>query len=129
MIHGTIAVLLGLGALVGCQPPGDGDLAILRGIVVAGPTCPVVRDPPDPACEDRPVAGAEIVILDARGDEVARVRTDEAGIFTAELPAGEYRLSPRPIEGLLGTPTATDIVVVEGLDPEPVTITYDTGIR
>jgi hypothetical protein len=112
-----------------CQRPADGDGAILTGLVLAGPTCPVVRDPPDPACDDRPVAGAEILIVDVRGDEVARARADAAGAFAVTLPAGEYQLVPQPVEGLLGTPGPTAIVVEDGVDLERVTIVYDTGIR
>jgi hypothetical protein len=112
-----------------CQPPADDDGAILTGLVLAGPTCPVERDPPDPACDDRPVEGAEIVIVDGRGEEVARTRTDAAGAFAVTLPAGEYQLVPQPVEGLLGTAGPTAIVVEDGVDLEPVTIVYDTGIR
>jgi hypothetical protein len=126
---GTVFLVLVMAAMAAaCQPSTD-DGAILTGLVRAGPTCPVVRDPPDPACDDRPVGGAEIVIVDARGDEVVRTRTDAAGAFTVTLPAGEYQLVPQPVEGLLGTPGATAIVVVDGEDLEPVTIIYDTGIR
>ena len=102
---------------------------MLAGIVQAGPTCPVVRDPPDPACEDRPVVGAEIVIVDAQCQEVARTMSDAEGAFTFGLVAGEYQLVPQPVEGLLGTASPLAVVVVEGADIGPVTIVYDTGIR
>jgi hypothetical protein len=113
-----------------CQQPAD-DVAttMVSGRVLAGPTCPVARDPPDPACADRPVAGAEIVAVDARGQEVARASTDAEGGFTLSLPAGEYQLVPQPVEGLLGTASPTAIVVVDGAPLDPVTIVYDTGIR
>ena len=115
---------------VACQQPADGvQPTMVTGIVLAGPTCPVVRDPPDPACEDRPVAGAEIVAVDAQGQEVARASSDAEGGFSLALAAGEYQLVPQPVEGLLGTASPTAIVVVEGAPPEPVTIVYDTGIR
>ena len=32
----------------------------IAGRALAGPACPVVRDPPDPSCLDRPVAGATL---------------------------------------------------------------------
>lgn len=114
---------------VACQQPSDDGATTVTGVVLAGPGCPVVRDPPDPACEDRPVEGAEIVILDAQDGEVARIRTDAGGTFTISLQPGEYQLVPQPVEGLLGTPAASALMVVEGADPEPVTIVYDTGIR
>ena len=126
----TTAVLL-LVVVVGaaCQPSTDEAKGILTGQVLTGPTCPVVRVPPDPGCEDRPVADAEIVIVDAQGEEVARTRTDAAGAFTVSVPAGEYQLVPQPVEGLMGTASAISVTVVGGEDPEPVTIVHDTGIR
>ena len=45
------------------------------------------------------------------------------------LEAGEYRLVPQPVEGLMGTAAALEIVVADGAPGEPVTIGYDTGIR
>jgi hypothetical protein len=129
--RGTMALLLVMAATaLACQPPADDDDGtMLTGLVLAGPTCPVERDPPDPACDERPVEGAEIVIVDVRGDEVARTRTDAAGTFAVRLPAGEYQLVPQPVEGLLGTPGPTAIAVEDGVDLDPVTIVYDTGIR
>lgn len=123
--------MLAIAALVGaCQQPADDVVTtMLSGIVLAGPTCPVVRDPPDPACEDRPVAGAEIVAVDAEGQEVARASSDAEGAFTMALAAGEYQLVPQPVEGLLGTATTIAIVVGDAAPLEPVTIVYDTGIR
>ena len=116
--------------VVGCQQPtDDATTTMLSGIVRAGPTCPVVRDPPDPACQDRPVAGAEIVVVDAQGQEVARTTSDAEGAFTLSLAAGEYQLLPQPVERLLGTASPVPVVVVEGADIEPVSIVYDTGIR
>ena len=123
--------MLAVAALVvACQQPADlGPTSTLSGIVLAGPTCPVVRDPPDPACEDRPVAGAAIVAVDAQGQEVGRANTDADGMFSLALAAGEYQLVPQPVEGLLGTAPPNSIVVVDGAPLEPVTIVYDTGIR
>lgn len=126
-------VVMGLAAAalaVGCQQPAESaPTTMVSGIVLAGPTCPVVRDPPDPACEDRPVAGAEIVAVDAQGQEVARASSDAEGGFSLALPAGEYQLVPKPVEGLLGTASPIAILVVDGDSHEPVTIVYDTGIR
>ena len=50
-----------------CQAPAPDQT--ITGIVTAGPVCPVVTDPPDPDCEDRPVAGGEIVVRNAAGDD------------------------------------------------------------
>jgi hypothetical protein len=127
----TVALTLAIAAIaVACQQPADGGpTTMLTGIVLAGPTCPVVRDPPDPACEDRPVVGAEIVAVDAQGQEIARASSDDEGGFSLALPAGDYQLVPQSVEGLMGTASPQAIVVEEGAHLEPVTIVYDTGIR
>jgi hypothetical protein len=125
----TIAVLvLASVGLVGCQPPGQAPGAVVSGTAVSGPSCPVVTEPPDPACDDRPVAGAEMVIVDEAGNEVARVRTDGDGRFSVELEAGEYLLIPQPVEGLRGTPLEVGLAVDE-TDVDVGLISYDTGIR
>ena len=110
-----------------CQAPSPDQT--ITGIVTAGPVCPVVTDPPDPGCDDRPVAGAEIVVRDASGETVATVRSAEDGTFSVAVPAGRYELVPQPVEGLMGTAAAVEVTVREGGLPAPVEIIYDTGIR
>jgi hypothetical protein len=101
----------------------------VRGTVTAGPTCPVVTDPPNPNCADRPVAGAVLVFRDASGVEVARVSSAADGTFSIELAPGAYHLVPQPLHGLMGTPAPMDVGVVAGRPMTEVTVSYDTGIR
>lgn len=115
--------------LAACTPAPRAEDLTLRVVVVAGPTCPVVSDPPDPNCDDRPVEGAVILVHDEGGGEVARMTTDANGDALAGLAPGTYVLVPQPVEGLMGTAGPVEISIVEGVDPEPVTIAYDTGIR
>ena len=98
----------------------------VRGYVHAGPTCPTVQNPPASGCEDRPVVGARLSIVDASGAPVEDVTTDSEGRFSADLPAGDYTLVPQPVEGLLGTAPAQGFTVpVAG----ELDVAYDTGIR
>ena len=101
----------------------------VRGIAVAGPTCPVVTVPADPACADRPVEGAVIVALDDAGIEVARVTTGPDGAFSIGLAPGSYRIVPQPVEGLTGTATAQGVGIAAGEPMAELTFSYDTGIR
>src|SRR5688500_13912350 len=101
----------------------------VRGIALAGPTCPVVTVPADPACADRPVEGAVIVALDDAGVEVARATTAADGTFTIGLAPGSYRLVPQLVEGLMGIATEQEIVVAAGEPMAELTFAYDTGIR
>lgn len=99
-----------------------------RGVVLRGPICPVVTDPPDPDCADQPVVGATLVFTTLDGTEVARATTDASGEFSVELAPGAYRLVAQPVEGLMGTPAPIDFGVEAGVMSE-LTVGYDTGIR
>jgi hypothetical protein len=105
------------------------DATGVRGTVTAGPTCPVERDPPDPSCAARPVAGAVLVFTGADGTEVARATSAADGTFTVELAPGAYRVTAEPVDGLMGTPAPMDVEVVAGQPMTELPVSYDTGIR
>jgi carboxypeptidase family protein len=126
-MHTALLALIASLLLACCQAPAA-DQAI-TGIVTAGPVCPVVSDPPDPSCEDRPVAGAEIVVRNESGDEVARARTGADGTFSVSVGPGRYELVPQPVEGLMGTAAPVEVTIEEGVPGERIEISYDTGIR
>ena len=105
------------------------DATGIRGTVTAGPTCPVVTDPPQPGCDARPVGGAILVVMDANGKEVGRVTSGADGSFAIELAPGAYRITARPVEGLMGTPAPMDVVVEAGQPMTELQVSYDTGIR
>lgn len=109
------------------SPAGAGATG-LRGVALAGPVCPVERNPPDPGCAPRPVAGAEITIRDAAGQVSAMIATGPDGSFLVELPAGTYTVEPVAVEGLMGTAAPVSVEVIAGRVTE-VTLAYDTGIR
>jgi hypothetical protein len=104
---------------------GDGTIDLL---LLAGPTCPVVTDPPEPGCDGGEVAGATVVIRDAAGSVVTELTSDGAGHARTVLPAGVYVVEPHPVEGLMGTPAAVALWAI-GSDVAPFTLAYDTGIR
>ena len=105
-------------------PPGTG-VAITA---AAGPTCPVERIPPDPACAPRPVADAKILIKAGDGTIVATLVTDANGAAIIDLFPGIYAVEPQPAAGLMGTAAAQKVTVVAGA-LTPVLLAYDTGIR
>jgi hypothetical protein len=119
---GTIALVHDTGDPL---PDGSG----VSGTVTAGPTCPVVTNPPDPACAERPVAGAVLVISDQNGTEVGRVTAGQDGSFSFHLAPGAYRLVPQPVEGLMGTAAPIDFEIEAGQPMTEVQVSYDTGIR
>jgi len=101
----------------------------VAGLVTAGPTCPVVTDPPDPSCADRPVEGAVLVVTTPAGVEVARTTSDAEGRFELSLAPGTYRLEPQPVEGLMGTAAPIEFSVEPGTPAVYLLVGYDTGIR
>ena len=109
-------------------PPSAAGSGTVAGLVLAGPVCPVVQSPPDPACADRPVVGAVIVALDASGREVARASSGADGRYRIPLPPGTYTLVPQPVDGFMGT-ASTVIVEVRTGSTTMADLAYDTGIR
>jgi hypothetical protein len=112
----------GGGSTGGILPGGSG----IQGRVLAGPTCPVVTLN-DPSCNDRPVVGATILVLNANGTEVARVLTDAAGRYEVTLPSGPYTIEPQPVEGFMHVAEPVAVTVDAGV--ASVDLAYDTGIR
>jgi hypothetical protein len=103
---------------------------VLEVTAVAGPTCPVETDPPDPNCAPRPVEGARVLVSpgDGRDIVVADGTTDARGQVTFELAPGDYIVTAFEVAGLMGTPEPATVTVA-GDEAEPLTFSYDTGIR
>jgi hypothetical protein len=103
----------------------------IAGRAVAGPTCPVAQEPPDPACADRPVEGAVVVIRDPAGRQVAEATTAPDGTYLAAVPqGGTYVVEAQPVDGVMGAPGPIEIVVPAGAGAWAVAdLGYDTGIR
>ncbi|MDH3469756.1 MAG: hypothetical protein OEM94_00405, partial [Acidimicrobiia bacterium] len=62
----ALLVILGGAACAGersSEATVVGDVYPVSGYVHAGPTCPVMQDPPQTGCEDRAVDGAELLVL------------------------------------------------------------------
>lgn len=97
------------------------------GTVTAGPTCPVLQDPPDPACANRPVADARIIVFDLTGRKVAHTTTSEGGMFSLALPPGVYEIVAEPVPGLMGLPAPVPVEILDAF--LTIDLEYDTGIR
>lgn len=124
------AFVTGLLAMASCSS-SDVDrsqYALVHGVALSGPTCPVDTDPPSPSCLPRPVPDAEVVVANLDSGAEVRTRTDSEGIYSVSIEPGRVRVSAKQVDGLLGTPDAVD------LDASPVGVhrvdlMYDTGIR
>jgi hypothetical protein len=104
---------------------GQSGLAITA---LAGPVCPVERDPPDPACAPRPVADATVHVTDLNGHSLGIVVTDAAGMMFVGLAPGDYIVTAEAVDGLMGAPGPVQVTVTDGV-VTPVQLDFDTGIR
>lgn len=101
-------------------------LGKISGTILLGPTCPVMKDPPDQKCADKPIFG-EFIVKDIAGvNEIARFSTQQDGSFFVSLPAGEYSIES---ETPLGLGIQTYRIEVRAGEKSEYTITFDTGIR
>lgn len=108
---------------------GPGGPSSLMVSASAGPTCPVVSDPPDPACADRPVADAVVTATPVKGD-AREAHTGADGTYTLNLPAGIYLVTAE--SATVGLPGAEPQSVVLALGADGVgslAFSFDTGIR
>lgn len=132
MIELRVLVAFALLAVIGlaCTAPSASEpVAVsVSGSALAGPVCPVEREPPDPACAPRPVEGADISVVDANGEQVALVTTDASGAFAFDVVPGTYRLVAMPVAGLMGTPSPLELDVGPAGATE-IVLEFDTGIR
>lgn len=100
----------------------------IEGTVLLGPTCPVMRDPPDPQCADKPYATVVTVYRTGSKTPFAIGNSDENGAFTFALPPGSYTLMAGGAAERLPRCNETSAAVV----PEEYVradISCDTGIR
>ncbi|HEY5383147.1 MAG TPA: hypothetical protein VIJ88_01165 [Candidatus Paceibacterota bacterium] len=109
---------------------GDGGLTYksgIRGTIMAGPTCPVERNPPDPACADKPL---QTLVSIFRASDLAHVvmqiQSNASGTFEVSLPPGNYMVGAG--ESSLPRCTQTPAVVASNTYTTMV-VPCDTGIR
>ena len=123
---GAVAVLLVLAGAVTAHGAGSG----LRLRVVAAPTCPVERLPPDPMCAPRAFAASVRVTRLSDGRVVGRLHTGADGRSTLALRPGRYALRVRPESGrpLPRCPAVVRATVRSGRYAS-VTVSCDSGIR
>ena len=103
------------------DPPNSG----VRGVVTAGPQCPVVIQ--GSPCPDQPWQGA-VRITTSAGEVVRTLQTDDRGRFEVPLSEGTYEVIAENEQDRLPTASPQTVKVSQGEWVE-VTLTVDTGIR
>ncbi|OGD67983.1 hypothetical protein A3I18_00135 [Candidatus Campbellbacteria bacterium RIFCSPLOWO2_02_FULL_35_11] len=98
----------------------------VKGVISTGPTCPVIKNPPEPQCDDKPVQG-EFIVKSVSGEiEIKRFTTDANGNFLVYLEPDQYSIwSVKP----LGIHNQSYLVEVTKDKISEYNISFDTGIR
>lgn len=105
-------------------------LSGLNGNIHIGPTCPVERNPPDPACADRPYVNARVSIENkTNGSIVSQVVSDNEGNFRVVILPGVYIVDVQPMNNnILPRCPPKEVVVKTGVFVN-VDVSCDSGIR
>ncbi len=98
----------------------------ISGTASLGPTCPVERMPPDPACAYKPYQGSFYVRTES-GKLVATLSTRSDGSFKLNLDPGTYIITLASTSVMPRLSPTT--VIVEKGKSTTVALTLDSGIR
>ncbi len=100
----------------------------ILGTVLLGPTCPVMRDPPDPQCADKPYA-TQLVLTNADGSRVIKTfASDAEGKFRIDIKPGMYAIRTAAAANLLPYCQSQPFELKVN-DSVEVAVSCDTGIR
>lgn len=101
----------------------------ITGTVLLGPTCPVLRDPPDPECADKPFA-TRLALTSEDGAKVMKEFTsNEDGTFYVEVPPGNYAIRSAAAANVLPYCASSGTIVVPVNGSAAAVVSCDTGIR
>jgi len=89
----VVAVAVAVSFLASCGEQGGSEATReqsgIAGRVHLGPQCPVVTK--DRPCPDKPAAGSKVtIVIQARGEVVARTTTNVDGIYRVAVAPGNY---------------------------------------
>jgi hypothetical protein len=118
----------------GCRPhPAAEDVGefwgSVRGTVFLGPTCPVIQDPPDPECADRPYE-TELALTSADESRIIKkFRSAADGTFHIEVPPGEYVIRSASVTNTFPVCRSDGTILVSVNGYAEITVYCDTGIR
>jgi hypothetical protein len=102
-------------------------VSTIRGAVHLGPTCPVMREPPDPQCADKPYVTMIQVYRVGSSVVVASGQSATDGTFAFAVPEGRYTVTA---SGGKMLPRCSPVEVVVGKTGSVTAdISCDTGIR
>lgn len=100
----------------------------IKGMVLLGPTCPVMRDPPDPQCADKPYKTNLVLTTADQARVITTFSSDSNGKFEVKIEPGEYAIRSAAAANILPY-CSHDKFKVEANKFTSMTIQCDTGIR
>jgi uncharacterized protein YceK len=119
-------VLMASGCAVVRQTGSSGPTGVVKGDVLAGPTCPVVSDG-STGCEPVPVEGKVEFWQNGESKGEVTIRID--GTFSVNVPVGDYTVKVAPV-GTNGFPVCKDTTVTVAAEgTHELHLDCDTGIR
>lgn len=112
--------------------PGVKPLSSAQGIsgtVLLGPTCPVMRNPPDPQCADK-FFQTTLMVISSDGTTVAGNFASHAnGKFKITLPSGKYSITSSASGNPYPRCASNGLITVTANTFTDTTVYCDTGIR
>ncbi len=101
----------------------------IMGMVLLGPTCPVVKDPPDHECDDKPYK-TELVLTTPDGARVVKqFSSNSDGTFRVEVAAGSYAIRSAAVANILPRCASNGTINVHTNETTTADVSCDTGIR
>jgi hypothetical protein len=101
----------------------------IRGEATLGPRCPVMRDPPDPACADAPYAGTLVAASTNGGDVIKEFVTNADGTFNVSVSPGDYEIRSPQNGSMLPRCMSQETIHVTAASYAETKVFCDTGIR
>jgi hypothetical protein len=100
----------------------------ITGIVLIGPTCPVIRDAPEEQCADRPFKTNLALIKPDQSTVIKQFSSDTNGGFTINAAPGEYTIRSAAAANILPY-CSSDTVKVNPNSYTETVVYCDSGIR
>ena len=101
----------------------------IKGTAMLGPICPVMKNPPDPKCADRPYATNLVATMLNQPENIKEFSSDFNGKFSVDLPAGEYTINSADTAKMFSRCSSDGAIKVEKDKYTEITLNCDTGIR
>lgn len=99
----------------------------VRGVVMIGPSCPDMQNPPADKCADKPYATSVVVYKIGSKKPFVLTNSDQAGHFVIPLPPGSYSLTAG-VESSLPRCGSVTVTVPRG-EFASTTVACDSGVR